>query len=268
MTSTSSSTGSPTARATSSATSSCFAAACGSSSSSAPPRPIRSRRRTTSSPKARRWRIRTGNTRATRSPARSGCCGRIATKDFPATIVRPSLTYDPQLPVAIGGWGCYTFIDRIKRGRPIIVHGDGSSLWVLTHADDFANGFLGLIGNWQAIGHAFHITSRRSAHVEPDLRDDRRSRGRRAASRCTSRRTKSAASRRQMVGTLLGDKTWSVGVRQHEDQDVGSGLPGDDPVSRGRAPHDRGVRGRRAPPPRRRRGEPGNGSTSSPRAVG
>lgn len=78
---------------------------------------------------------------------------------FPVTIVRPSLTYDLQLPIALGGWGCYTFIDRLKRGKPILVHGDGSSLWVVTHAEDFARGFLGLLGNDQAIGHAFHITT-------------------------------------------------------------------------------------------------------------
>jgi nucleoside-diphosphate-sugar epimerase len=78
---------------------------------------------------------------------------------FPMTIVRPSLTYDPQFPIAIGGWGCYTLADRLKKGLPIIVHGDGSSLWVVTHAEDFAKGFLGLVGNAHAIGHAFHITS-------------------------------------------------------------------------------------------------------------
>jgi nucleoside-diphosphate-sugar epimerase len=78
---------------------------------------------------------------------------------FPITIVRPSLTYDPVFPVAIGGWGCYTLADRLKKGRPIIVHGDGASLWVVTHAEDFARGFLGLLGNGQALGHAFHITS-------------------------------------------------------------------------------------------------------------
>jgi nucleoside-diphosphate-sugar epimerase len=80
-------------------------------------------------------------------------------EDFPVTIVRPSLTYDPNFPIAIGGWGCYTLADRLTRGRPIIVHGDGSSLWVVTHADDFARGFLGLLGNGRALGHAFHITS-------------------------------------------------------------------------------------------------------------
>ena len=78
---------------------------------------------------------------------------------FPVTIVRPSLTYDPNFPIAIGGWGCYTLADRLKQGRPIIVHGDGSSLWVVTHAEDFARGFLGLLGNGRALGHAFHITS-------------------------------------------------------------------------------------------------------------
>lgn len=78
---------------------------------------------------------------------------------FPVTIVRPSLTYDTNFPIAIGGWGCYTLADRLKKGLPIIVHGDGSSLWVVTHAEDFGRGFLGLVGNEQAIGHAFHITS-------------------------------------------------------------------------------------------------------------
>src|SRR6266508_4544132 len=78
---------------------------------------------------------------------------------FPVTIVRPSLTYDRNFPIAIGGWGCYTLADRLKKGQPIIVHGDGSSLWVVTHAEDFGRGFLGLFGNPQTIGHAFHITS-------------------------------------------------------------------------------------------------------------
>ncbi len=80
-------------------------------------------------------------------------------EDFPITIVRPSLTYDTVFPIAIGGWGCYTLADRLLRGAPIIVHGDGSSLWTVTHAKDFARGFVGLLGHPQAIGDAFHITS-------------------------------------------------------------------------------------------------------------
>jgi nucleoside-diphosphate-sugar epimerase len=80
-------------------------------------------------------------------------------QDFPMTIVRPSLTYDTVIPLAIGSWNDYTMIDRMKRGQPVVVHGDGTSLWTCTHADDFAKGFVGLLGNDQAIGHAFHITS-------------------------------------------------------------------------------------------------------------
>jgi nucleoside-diphosphate-sugar epimerase len=79
--------------------------------------------------------------------------------DFPITIVRPSLTYDTHFPIAIGGWGCYTLADRLKKGRKIIVHGDGSSLWTVTHSQDLAKGFVGLLGHPQAIGHAFHITA-------------------------------------------------------------------------------------------------------------
>ena len=80
-------------------------------------------------------------------------------KGFQITIVRPSLTYDTVIPVPIGGWNEYTIIDRIKKGKKIIIHGDGSSLWTITHASDFAVGFTGLFGHQQAIGQSFHITS-------------------------------------------------------------------------------------------------------------
>ena len=80
-------------------------------------------------------------------------------EQFPITIVRPSLTYDTVIPVPIGGWMDYTIVDRIKNGKKIIVHGDGTSLFTITHADDFAKGFLGLLSHQQAIGESFHITS-------------------------------------------------------------------------------------------------------------
>jgi nucleoside-diphosphate-sugar epimerase len=80
-------------------------------------------------------------------------------RDFPATIVRPSHTYDTVLPVTLGGWEEYTVVDRIRKGLPIVVQGDGTSLWTETHSDDFAKGFSGLLGNQHAIGEAFHITS-------------------------------------------------------------------------------------------------------------
>lgn len=75
---------------------------------------------------------------------------------FPTTIVRPSHTYDKTLLPCRGGW---TTIDRMRRGRPILVHGDGASIWTLTHHRDFAKGFVGLLGNQDAVGQAFHITS-------------------------------------------------------------------------------------------------------------
>jgi len=78
---------------------------------------------------------------------------------FPITIVRPSFTYDTVVPIAIGGWSEYTAVDRMKKGKKIIVHGDGTSLWTITHAEDFAKGFVGLLGHLRATGHAFTITS-------------------------------------------------------------------------------------------------------------
>jgi len=80
-------------------------------------------------------------------------------ENFPITIVRPSHTYDTAIPVAIGEGTGYTVLDRMKKGKKIVVHGDGTSLWTLTHAEDFAKGFVGLLGHQQAIGHAFQITS-------------------------------------------------------------------------------------------------------------
>src|SRR5690606_15751003 len=91
-------------------------------------------------------------------------CERVLTRAFeeeafPTVIVRPSLSYETVWPVAIGGWDDFTLVDRIRRGGEIVVHGDGSSLWTVTHAEDFAAGFIGLLGNSAAIGEAFHITS-------------------------------------------------------------------------------------------------------------
>jgi nucleoside-diphosphate-sugar epimerase len=80
-------------------------------------------------------------------------------ESFPSTIVRPSFTYDTVIPLAIGGWDEYTVVDRMKKGEKIIVHGDGTSLWTITHSEDFAKGFIGLLGNQRAIGHSFQITS-------------------------------------------------------------------------------------------------------------
>lgn len=79
----------------------------------------------------------------------------FAERGFPVTIVRPSHTYDDQNPPLPGDW---TVIDRIARGLEVPVHGDGTSLWTLTHAEDVAVGLVGLLANNRAIGETFHIT--------------------------------------------------------------------------------------------------------------
>ncbi len=75
---------------------------------------------------------------------------------FPATIVRPSHTYDRTNVPFDGGW---TAVERMRQGKEVVVHGDGTSLWTLTHHVDFAKAFVGLLGHPQAIGDSFHITS-------------------------------------------------------------------------------------------------------------
>jgi nucleoside-diphosphate-sugar epimerase len=76
-------------------------------------------------------------------------------RDFPVTVVRPSHTYDPTSVPIEGGW---TQIDRMRRGLEVVVHGDGTSLWTLTHHDDFAKAFVGLLGHTRTIGEAYTIT--------------------------------------------------------------------------------------------------------------
>jgi nucleoside-diphosphate-sugar epimerase len=82
-------------------------------------------------------------------------------KGFPFTTVRPSHTYsETRIPNAVDcGSAPWTVTDRMRKGKKIIVPGDGTSLWVLTHNTDFAKGFVGLMGNPRTLGHAFHITS-------------------------------------------------------------------------------------------------------------
>ena len=80
---------------------------------------------------------------------------------FPITNVRPSHTYDERnIPIAVhGDKGSWQIVKRIMDGKPVIVHGDGSSLWTVTHSRDFAKAFVGLMGNVHAIGEGVHITS-------------------------------------------------------------------------------------------------------------
>lgn len=80
---------------------------------------------------------------------------------FPVTIVRPSHTYDERsVPLGVHGKnGSWQVLKRMLEGKPVIIHGDGTSLWTITHNSDFAKAYCGLVGNIHAIGQAYHITS-------------------------------------------------------------------------------------------------------------
>jgi nucleoside-diphosphate-sugar epimerase len=82
--------------------------------------------------------------------------GQFQDHGFPATVVRPSHTYDAASHVLLGGW---TDVARMREGLPVVVQGDGTSLWTLTHGSDFAYCFQRLLGERRALGEAFHITS-------------------------------------------------------------------------------------------------------------
>jgi len=130
-------------------------------------------------------------------------------KGFPATIVRPSMTYDHNLPIALGGWGTYTLADRLLRGEKVIVHGDGTALWVVTHAEDFARGLLGLLGDERAIGEALHITGDEVLSWNQIYQGIAEALG--VEARIVHMPTDFIARvAPQMAGSLLGDKTWSV----------------------------------------------------------
>lgn len=86
---------------------------------------------------------------------------KYRTEGFPITIIRPSHTYDERnVPMGVhGNKGSWSVIKRIMEGKTVMIHGDGTSLWTLTHNSDFAKGFMGLMGNIHAIGEAVQITS-------------------------------------------------------------------------------------------------------------
>ena len=128
---------------------------------------------------------------------------------FPAVIVRPSHTYDTVLPLAIGGWQDYSIIERMRRGQPVIVHGDGASLWTLTHSEDFARGLVGLLGNGRAAGHSFHITSEEVLSWNQIYAAVAEAAG--AEARIAHLPSDFIAAREpSLAGTLLGDKAHSV----------------------------------------------------------
>lgn len=130
-------------------------------------------------------------------------------EDFPATIVRPSHTYSTVIPLTIGGWQEYTAVARMKQGKPVVVQGDGTSLWTLTHAEDFARGFIGLLGNRAALGEDFHITADEFLSWNEIYQFTAEAAGAEARIvHVTSDRICAIAS--EYTGTLLGDKSVSA----------------------------------------------------------
>jgi nucleoside-diphosphate-sugar epimerase len=103
-------------------------------------------------------------------------------KNFPVTIVRPNWTYSRgTIPFIMSPWKSpWTFVDRLEKGLPVIIPGDGQNRFTITHAGDFAAGFLGLMGNYHAIGHAFHITGEEALTWNQYLEQIERITGRKA----------------------------------------------------------------------------------------
>ena len=131
---------------------------------------------------------------------------------FPVTIVRPSHTYDERtVPVAVhGNQGPWQVLARILHDQPIIIHGDGSSLWTVTHNSDFAKAFVGLMGNPKAIGEAFHITSDESLTWNQIMEMTAHALGRELHACYVPASVLAEAPQYDFRGSLLGDKACSV----------------------------------------------------------
>jgi nucleoside-diphosphate-sugar epimerase len=128
---------------------------------------------------------------------------------FPVTVVRPSYTYGPTwIPSGFGGQD-YTVVARLRRGAPIVCHGDGTSLWVMTAASDFAVGLVGLLGRADAVGEAFHVTSDEVLTWQAIYRTIAQAAG--AELQMVHVPSALIASMfPEKGGSLLGDKAWSV----------------------------------------------------------
>ncbi len=131
---------------------------------------------------------------------------------FPVTIVRPSHTYSERsVPLGVhGNNGSWQVLKRMLEGKPVIIHGDGTSLWTLTNNEDFAKGFIGLIGNPHAIGEAFQITSDESVTWNQIYRIIADSLGVELKPYYVASEFLAAVSDYDFIGGLIGDKANSV----------------------------------------------------------
>lgn len=131
---------------------------------------------------------------------------------FPVTIVRPSHTYDERsVPLGVhGNEGSYQVIKRMLEGKPVIIHGDGTSLWTMTHNSDFARGFVGLIGNPHTIGEAFQITNDESLTWNQIYECIANALRVKLNAYHVSSEFLAAVSEYDLTGSLIGDKACSV----------------------------------------------------------
>ena len=131
---------------------------------------------------------------------------------FPVTIIRPSHTYDERsVPLGVHGKkGSYQVIKRMLDGKPVIIHGDGTSLWTMTHNTDFAIGFCGLVGNPHAIGEAFQITNDETLTWNQIYACIADSLGVELKAYHVSSEFLAASSDYDLTGSLIGDKACSV----------------------------------------------------------
>lgn len=131
---------------------------------------------------------------------------------FPITIVRPSHTYDERsVPLGVHGKnGSYQVIKRMLEGKPVIIHGDGTSLWTMTHNSDFAVGYVGLMGNPHAIGEAFHITNEETLTWNQIYQAIADALGVELKAYHVASEFLAASSDYDLTGSLIGDKANSV----------------------------------------------------------
>lgn len=131
---------------------------------------------------------------------------------FPVTIIRPSHTYDNRnVPLGVhGDKGSYQVIKRMLQGKPVIIHGDGTSLWTMTHNTDFAKGYVGLMGNPHAIGEAFQITNDETLTWNQIYAAIARVLGVELKACHVSSEFLAATGKYDLLGSLIGDKANSV----------------------------------------------------------
>ncbi len=131
---------------------------------------------------------------------------------FPVTIIRPSHTYDNRsVPLGVhGNKGSWQVVRRMLDGKPVIIHGDGTSLWTMTHNSDFARGFAGLMGNPHAIGESFQITSEETLTWNQIYQAIADALGVELKAYHVSSEFLAAVSDYDFIGSLIGDKSNSV----------------------------------------------------------